>query len=477
MKQDVRKRASWSGLHFDVLSGLLRATDLLLLIASGLIADLFYLDRWPVAREYAFVIITGALLASAFQNYLGIYRPEALYSPLRQTVRFMLGIIAAFLVLAALGFATRSSSAFSRGWVAIWLALAGTSYLLTRLLLLLILKRGRDSGWLVRNFVIIGSGEIAERFIARFLQSENSYNMIVGIFHDSISGAPASIGGIPVLGPVSGLRDFAQVARIDEIVIALPLTEEPRLIEIIEEARLIAADVRLIAVDLAFEYSRRPMTQVAGIPMLNLADRPVSKWNSIIKALEDRLVAGALLLIFAVPMAIIGILIKLDDPGPALFRQKRFGLNGRLFGLYKFRTMYVGLADDGGAQQTHKNDVRVTRVGNHLRQWSLDELPQLFNVLKGDMSLVGPRPHAVASKIGDLPFEAVVSRYAARHRIKPGMTGLAQVKGWRGEADTVEKIRMRVKYDLEYIEKWSLLLDCKILAQTFWVVLMRKNAY
>jgi Undecaprenyl-phosphate glucose phosphotransferase len=217
---------------------------------------------------------------------------------------------------------------------------------------------------------------------------------------------------------------------------------------------------------IGFNFTNRPFIHVASLPMLQVFDRPISGWSNLVKALEDRLLAGFFLLLLAPLLGILALAIKLDSPGPVFFRQRRYGFNNKLIGVWKFRTMYVHMTDHDADRQTTKSDPRVTRIGRFLRKTSLDELPQLINVMIGNMSIVGPRPHAVATKAEGRLFEDVVDRYAARHRVKPGITGWAQINGWRGETDTIEKIQKRVEYDLFYIDNWSVWLDLVIVART-----------
>src|SRR5205823_894157 len=225
-------------------------------------------------------------------------------------------------------------------------------------------------------------------------------------------------------------------------------------------------------------FRPRAYSYIGNVPVLDVLDRPIADWNYVAKWLFDRVV-GALLLIVALPvMAACAIAIKLDSHGPVFFRQKRYGFNNELIEVFKFRSMYIDQADATAAKLVIKDDPRVTRVGRILRKMSLDELPQLINVaIKGDLSLVGPRPHALHAKAENQLYDEVVDGYFARHRVKPGITGWAQVNGWRGETDTSEKIQRRVEHDLYYIENWSVLFDCYILARTPFALLAAENAY
>jgi putative colanic acid biosynthesis UDP-glucose lipid carrier transferase len=213
---------------------------------------------------------------------------------------------------------------------------------------------------------------------------------------------------------------------------------------------------------------------LAGVPMLAALERPLSGWSLVVKAVEDRVIAGIALLCLSPLLALIALAIKLDSPGPVLFRQKRYGFANNEFTVFKFRTMRHRAAEEPDVPQARRNDPRITRVGGFLRRSSLDELPQLINVMLGDMSLVGPRPHAVAHNV---QFAQVIDDYLSRHRVKPGITGWAQINGLRGETDTPEKMRARVQHDLYYIDHWSLLFDIKILALTPFRGFINRNAY
>ncbi|WP_134632410.1 exopolysaccharide biosynthesis polyprenyl glycosylphosphotransferase, partial [Pseudomonas aeruginosa] len=215
----------------------------------------------------------------------------------------------------------------------------------------------------------------------------------------------------------------------------------------------------------------------SGIPMFNASELPLRGWSPLIKRCEDLVLASIALVLFAPLMALVALAIRLDSKGPVLFRQKRYGYNNRLIWVFKFRSMYTERTDANAERQTTRDDDRITRVGRFIRKTSIDELPQLFNVLAGSMSMVGPRPHATATKAAGIPFEEAVSEYSSRHRVKPGITGWAQINGYRGETDTLHKIKKRVEYDLEYIAKWSVWFDLYILFRTVPAVLLTKEVY
>jgi exopolysaccharide biosynthesis polyprenyl glycosylphosphotransferase len=228
---------------------------------------------------------------------------------------------------------------------------------------------------------------------------------------------------------------------------------------------------------IGYNFVRHDYGYLCGVPVLNIFQKPVSGWSFWAKPIEDRVLAALLLVMILPVMGFIALCIKLDSPGPVFFRQKRYGFNNQVIDVVKFRTLRFEQQDDLAKQLVTQNDSRVTRVGRFLRHMSLDELPQLLNVLRGEMSIVGPRPHALNASAGGRLYAEIVEKYAIRHKVKPGITGWAQVNGWRGETDTEEKIRKRVEHDLYYIKNWSLTLDLTIILRTPWALLKGDSAY
>ncbi|MBV8739045.1 MAG: exopolysaccharide biosynthesis polyprenyl glycosylphosphotransferase [Alphaproteobacteria bacterium] len=235
--------------------------------------------------------------------------------------------------------------------------------------------------------------------------------------------------------------------------------------------------MRLSVEPMAQRFQIRGMCYVGDAPVLMIADRPLKKWAALIKWIEDKILASILLIFLSPVLALIVLAIKLDSRGRVLFIQQRFGFNNEVIHVFKFRTMYIELSDESGTSRTIRGDPRVTRIGRILRSLSLDELPQLINVLRGDMSLVGPRPHALAMRAGGRPYGEAVEQYFHRHRVKPGITGWAQVNGLRGEVDSIDKAKARVERDLYYIDHWSVWLDLKILLMTARTLLWPANVY
>ncbi|MDU3133796.1 MAG: undecaprenyl-phosphate glucose phosphotransferase, partial [Bradyrhizobium sp.] len=317
--------------------------------------------------------------------------------------------------------------------------------------------------------------------LVRALKLQNDSEIeILGVFDDrSDSRSLDTCAGVPKLGKVDDIVEFARRTRVDLVLFALPISAETRILDMLKKLWVLPVDIRLSAHTNKLRFRPRSYSYLGAVPTLDVFEAPITDWDLVMKWLFDRLV-GALILLLALPvMALVALAIKLDSPGPVLFRQKRFGFNNERIDVFKFRSLYHHQADPTASKVVTKNDPRVTRVGRFIRKTSLDELPQLFNVVfKGNLSLVGPRPHAVQGKLQNRLFDEAVDGYFARHRVKPGITGWAQINGWRGEIDKEEKIQKRVEFDLYYIENWSVLLDLYILLKTPLALMTKsENAY
>jgi Undecaprenyl-phosphate glucose phosphotransferase len=298
---------------------------------------------------------------------------------------------------------------------------------------------------------------------------------IVGMFDDRRNRLTSRTAGS--VRSVDDLLELGRRVNIDRVVLTLPLHAEARILEISDRLMALAVEILVCPDVTGFNLLRRPVMSQAGFPAIRIADRPISAEHFIIKVAEDKIIGFVMLLLMAPLLLAIAVAIKLGSPGPVLFRQLRHGYNNRVFEVLKFRTMRVESGDASGARQAQRNDSRVTRLGKFLRRTSLDELPQLFNVLRGDMSLVGPRPLPIGMRTQDLACHEIVQQYAHRHRVRPGITGWAQISGNRGATEHPVQLRKRVELDLFYIENWSLLFDLKILVLTGFKVVCSKNAF
>ncbi|KPY28475.1 undecaprenyl-phosphate glucose phosphotransferase [Pseudomonas syringae] len=358
-------------------------------------------------------------------------------------------------------------------WYLTSLALFG----IIRLLLLMLFKRQMRKGVFLQHAVILGATENGQRLAEYLLEHQDIRSGVTGFIDDRIGRMPKTVANLPLLGNTSDLERLIREEKVTQVLVALPWTAENRMDYIIRELRRLPVNVLLVPDMIAFRHTHNRITEVARLPMFNASDLPLSGWSPFIKRAEDIVLSSLALLALSPLMLLVALAIKLDSPGPVFFRQKRYGYNNRLIEVFKFRSMHQHQADATAERQTTRGDARITRVGRFIRKTSLDELPQLFNVVAGSMSMVGPRPHATATKAAGILFEQAVKEYTSRHRVKPGITGLAQINGYRGETDTVEKIEKRVEFDLEYIENWSVWFDLYILMRTVPAVLFTREAY
>jgi Undecaprenyl-phosphate glucose phosphotransferase len=345
--------------------------------------------------------------------------------------------------------------------------------------LFLAVRKWTREGRLTRRTVIVGGGVAGAHVIEALQRQKDSCVKIIGLFDDrGDERSSTDCAGERKLGVVDDLVEFGRRTRVDLVIFSLPIAAEDRILQMLKKLWVLPVDIRLAAHTSKMQFRPRSYSYIGTVPVLDVFNRPIADWDVVMKWLFDKLIGGVMLVLALPVMALIAIAIKLESRGPVLFKQKRYGFNNDLIEVYKFRSMYAEAADVNASKLVTKDDPRVTRVGRFIRKASLDELPQLFNVaLKGNLSLVGPRPHAVNAKAEAKLYDEAVDGYFARHRVKPGITGWAQINGWRGETDTQEKIQRRVEHDLYYIENWSVLLDLYIVAHTPFALLKTENAY
>ncbi len=459
----------------SILSGLLAAGEVLVIIGSSVVIYLLYLG-WDEETYLAYVTasaISAVLTLVTFQ-FSGLYRFDSLVYPVQQISKSIpiWGVICLTLILVA--FALKVSEQFSRVWAFSWFFSIPLLLGLVRTLFYLVVQKWARLGRLTRNIVIVGAGKQGEKLLDWLDRLRAPWDRILGVFDDRTARVGAVVRGYPVLGNIEDLIRFAREHRIDDVIVALPWNADERTPAIVNRLRELPVNVHLSSDLVGFCYPGQGYSFLAGIPVLAVAYKPLEGWRIVLKEIEDRVLAVFLVMLFMPLMVLIALAIKLDSRGPVLFRQQRYGYNNKVFAVLKFRTMYYNRSPEEGAPQAKREDPRITPVGSFLRRTSLDELPQLFNVLSGQMSIVGPRPHPVplneeyASRIGG---------YFARHRMKPGITGWAQVHGLRGETEIPKKMEARVEHDIYYIENWSLLLDLEILARTAFIGFVHKNAY
>jgi putative colanic acid biosynthesis UDP-glucose lipid carrier transferase len=458
--------------HATVLNALLHVSDWGAIAIAAWAAHLFYLGNWGLPAAYGVVIGIVVLLAALLFPRFNLYQAWRGASIFDEVRAITLAWALVLFLLFTFAFTTKMGIHFSRGWIGIW-ALLGWGVLVScRVFLRVALRWLRSHGFNQRRIVIVGTEGLGEEVARRLLVSPWIGLQVAGFFN---VGAAAHIEpGVPILGGLPDVAGYVEEERIDQVWIALPLKEQDKVESLLHALRHSAVDIRFIPDIFGFRLLNHSVTEVAGFPVMNLSVTPMVGVNRLVKALEDRVLASLILLLISPLMLLIALGVKFSSPGPVLFRQKRLGWDGQSFMVYKFRSMVVHHEGGGQLTQAFKGDSRVTPFGAFLRRTSLDELPQFFNVLQGTMSIVGPRPHAIEH---NEQYKDLVDDYMLRHKVKPGITGWAQINGWRGETDTLEKMRKRVEYDLYYIENWSLWFDLRIILLTVFKGFTNKNAY
>ncbi len=454
------------GYSAAVVSGLAQLCEALLLGALGAVIFAVYLPDGAVPL-YASCIVAVMALHNVTVNALGMYRIAA-YRPLFEQMGRVLGAwTAIFLLLIAFAFLAKVSDAYSRVWMVGWYASGSVALVAFRLGMRTLVLRWTRQGRLRRRTAIVGGGADAQALISRIGASAYNDIELVGLFDDrNEERSPAWVGPYPKLGRVADVVDYARGHRLDLIIVSLPPTAETRVLEMLKELWVLPVDIRLSAHLSKLRFAARAYSFVGDLPLFDVIDKPISDWNVIVKWLFDKSVALAALVALSPVLIATALAVKVTSGGPVLFRQKRLGFNNELIEVFKFRSMYLDETDADADRLVTRDDPRVTPVGKFIRMTSIDELPQLINVVRGELSIVGPRPHALKAKAADKLYHEAVDGYFARHRVKPGITGWAQINGWRGETNTLDKITQRVNHDLYYIENWSILLDVYILLMT-----------
>jgi polysaccharide biosynthesis protein PslA len=478
------KRGENNAISRDVVCNTIQVLDFLACVVAGAVSVALYFGLYmgteagigAAYQQYAYPVILAAIILSFALYKSDSYEFRRLSHLGWQFRRVTAVCIATMGVLSMVAFASKVAEFYSRGWAVAWIVLTLAQLLLIRVVLFYLLQRWSQQGLLARMVAVVGGDQVGEQLLSKLQAAGENEIVVAGVFDDRRTRLPGVVCGCRVLGTTDDLISFARNTLIDEIIIALPLRAEQRIGDLVAKLRSLPVDLRL-SIDPINSFPMRGIGELASARTIEILDRPLKNWSRVVKWFEDRVLSTILCLMFAPLMAVIALVIKLDSPGSVLFVQDRFGFNNKLIRVLKFRTMRVENADQSGAARTVQNDSRVTRVGRILRSFSLDELPQLINVLRGEMSLVGPRPHVPAMKAGERLYHEAVDNYFLRHHVLPGLTGWAQVNNSRGEIDSLGAARRRVAYDLYYIDNWSLWLDIKILFLTVRVALSRQNAY
>ena len=463
-----------------ILEGLVRLGELALTMIVGLAT---YLGVVLKVEEFSFIPLLAvpllAVLVVLVMQSLGSYRVAGLRAP----TRFGLRITASWFAVFGLAFGAcalaKIDPIYTKSWLGHWSIIGFVLVAAERLCLSVLTVHLTRSGKLSRRTVIVGGGPAAKQLLQDFSEQGSEDLHIFGIFDDRTDArSPDVVGGFPKLGNIDDLVEFARTTPVDLVIFTLPISAEQRLLVMLRKLWVLPVDIRLAAHMNKLRFRPRAYSYIGKVPVIDLFDKPIAEWDIVVKTIFDRVVGLFCLVMLAPIMLLVALAVKLDSRGPVLFKQKRYGFNNELIEVFKFRSMYTEQLDIKADRLVTKNDPRVTRVGRFIRKSSLDELPQLFNVVfKGNLSLVGPRPHAVHAKAADALYDEVVDGYFARHRVRPGITGWAQINGWRGETDTSEKIQKRVECDLFYIENWSIFLDMYVLVATPIALVKTKNAY
>ncbi len=463
----------------SLVSSVLAFIELILIFLSGKICLVFFGFEAQQSLTYASISFFSILLLYMIcGQVLSIYSLHIVRDTPQQFMRMILSWLTAFGILYLVAKMFPNLNVFNDQWKAVWFLSVLFIISCLRLMVGKLVQQWTSDGLLERRAVIIGGGKEAEELISKLEGQKNNDIRICGIFDDRTDErSPQNVAGYPKLGTIPELLDFARSARLDMLIVSLPLTAGGRVREMLKKLWVLPVDIRLSAHSNKLAVGNQNYAYIGTMPFVKLADRPITGWRFIKKRLFDFVLSAFFLVLFLPLMLITALAIKLDSRGPVFFCQKRHGFNNEVINVWKFRSMYHDQRDEAAQVVVTKGDARVTRVGAFIRKTSLDELPQLWNVLKGELSLVGPRPHAVHAHLKNQPWNDVVDGYFARHRVKPGVTGWAQIHGLRGEIDNAEKIKKRTNYDLYYIENWSLSFDLYILAMTPFKLLDTKNAY
>jgi len=459
----------------SLLNLLLCIGDVVIVGYGFILAHLAYSDSISVLHDYAGIL--AAALFLIFANVLGFYGTTSRYA--RQSNDFGKIMVVWLLVLGCsllFAYATKTSSTFSRMAVAEWMISVPFILYIERRLMIWVQARV-NSGQKVVPVAIAGSGALAYSFLNAIRDEPTLGMRVAGIYTLSTDTEDRSFllpeDKVLVCGDIRQLVIDAKKGNYSELYIAISMRYEVEIGNLLAELSDCPIPVYYVPDFFAASLMSFQVYRLRGMPIIGVYEAPLSRWDVLLKRVEDVVLGILILCVTALPMLVITVAIKLTSEGPVLFRQKRYGLGGESIEVWKFRSMTV--CDNGDVVvQAKKNDRRVTRIGSFLRRTSLDELPQFLNVLRGEMSIVGPRPHAIAHN--EL-YRKKIMGYMLRHLVKPGITGWAQINGWRGETDTLEKMEKRVQYDLEYIKNWSLWLDFKIIALTIVKGFSGKNVY
>ncbi len=437
----------------------------LMILLAFLLAFYARFESLQMDAKYIIVLLLGLLIAAVIMPATGAFRHEFRWSILRKTRRLLAGWALVVTILVALAALLKVTSDYSRIWFAYWVLFGGTGLFIGQLLEHGWRVRRRKSSKIARRIVLVGGGQNGRRVEQRILADPDGELQLVARFGHAWSDETCH--------PVDQLADYVATAHIDEVWVAVPWEDRQLLESTLNTLNESVVDVNIIPDLYQYRLLNQSIVEWGGLPVISLSGTPMTGTELRLKAAFDRLGSLLLLIVLSPVFALLALLVRLSGPGPVLFRQKRHGIGGEAIEILKFRSMNEHREPAGMVVQATEDDQRVTYIGGILRRSSLDELPQLINVLRGEMSLVGPRPHAIEHNEA---FKSRIPKYMLRHKVLPGMTGWAQVNGFRGMTDSEEKMLLRIEHDLWYIQNWSLWLDLKILLQTP-LAMIHRNAF
>lgn len=462
-----------------IVSGTVRLFDFLALATLGIL--ILVVQQYPevgLISMQAAGAVCGALFIVAFLQGIDGYLVTSLRGFAYPFSKAITALTMALILMLLFVFVINGLDDIPINGLARWFSVSAIFLMFSRVIVGKIVGNMMEQGQLERRAVIVGGGQPAAELIYSIEANSDSDIRICGIFDDRTDErSPEIVAGYPKLGNVAELVEFARKARITMLIVAIPVNAEKRVLQLLKRLWVLPVDIRLSAHANKMFFRPRSYSYEGSVPMLDVYDRPIADWDSVTKRAFDVCIASVALVLLSPIMLLAALAVKLDSKGPIIFKQKREGFNNEEIMIYKFRSLYTDQGDRSGINVVTKQDSRVTRVGRFIRKTSIDELPQLFNVLLGTLSLVGPRPHVANAQTDNKLWAEVVDSYIARHRVKPGVTGWAQINGWRGEIDNEKKLQGRVEHDLYYIENWSLIFDMYILALTPFRLINTENAY
>ncbi|MCA2014059.1 undecaprenyl-phosphate glucose phosphotransferase [Cereibacter sphaeroides] len=472
------QRLSQSSMKPRVLGYIQFFTDLLTVGLAGLITHTLVQDALLETIIGTGAIWLGALAVVVAARLAGAYGFRCMRNLGRASLVGMAALVGGLGLLAAALAWAGADTVTLQGWMPVWFAAAGVLMLGSRVLMQVRISQLVQTGRLEHRIVLVGGGEDIAPLIREIDRERGRGRRLCGFFDERLGQrSPSVVGGHHKTGDVDDLVEFARLAKIDTVIIAIPGASQERIRELLTRLFVLPVDIRVMEGAEIPNSARRKRSKIGPFKLIEIYKRPIEGFSAVQKRLFD-IVFGTIALVMFTPfMLATAVAIKLDSPGPVLFRQKRHGYNNKPIEVLKFRSMYTDLCDPTAVNAVRRGDNRVTKVGRFIRRASIDELPQFINVIKGDLSLVGPRPHATSARTGDMLYDQIERAYSARHKVKPGVTGWAQIKGWRGEMNSEEKIRQRLEHDLFYIEHWSLWFDLKIVLMTPVSLVTTKNAY